>query len=1102
MSESNGGPSGPPESTDSEAQDSWAAAAPRQPGPPAAQPAAAAPPADAAQPGADAAQAGADGAQPAAAAGADGAQAGADGAQPAAAAPPADAAQPAAAAGADSAQAAAVQPPAAAYPGQQPPQPYPPYRGQQQPPYPQHPGQLPPQPPYPQRRGQQAPQPPYQPRPGQPPQPPYQQPAGQQAQPPYQQPAGQPPQPPYQQPAGQQAQPLYQQPPGQAPQPPYQQQPQPSYQQRQGQQAPQPPYPQRQGQQAPYQQPAGQPPQPPYQQPAGQQPAQPPYQQQPGQQQPGQQRPGQQQPGQQQPGQQRPGQPPYQHRPGQPPGPAPAAPKPKRKASGRKRAWPKVVIAASVAVVLGLGALVYLKVWGPASGVSLDAETQALIDPAYLEGLPYDFERPQVIKPSDTFEVVFDKGVDHKSLSELAQTGSLESLEEDYLDPFYMPRDDYDGVIEVYLDPTLEKRAAAFSRDMLLEPEKVEVRYDAGGITDMAMRAFGEEVVETAPLGWWESDVYWVARHYGKDGQKLDRPQVTPVIIDRQDENYLPRVQTFGYSLAANGGLDFSWAALDGATTYAVILREHGSRRVSGDKMSEPSPEPYMKLAMVANTNSANSIDQATEDYEISERYVTEQNVAFIVAPIAEDHIAKERAWAAKDEMSTGGDYYIDDFDLADNPVLEAAVVAYDATTGAISTPVWQNLEAVLAQTPVELASEADSQLDNSCYEMADFADRVLCRSKLAITMADGHTAMAPAKYLMDTLEYRQDGLFRNGEFFPALSVELQMTHGAIYDLVSFYEPPADWLEQMEAAAERAAQEAAPVGLAASFGYAEPDWDAIRENAEPPASTTPEVPYPVNGSSDYVKFVAANILAENLVLDITEFDDGRVGTPTFDDVVAEAVAQNPYTLASYGIGDVVESDGRKIGYVYLEWAPSKDERAEMRQTMADVVAGAVDAVVNDGMTDFEKAAALNKWLVERAQYDYDAYAMMQELDSTWVGLALLYDAYPNNQNAYGVLVDQKGVCASYANAYKALADAAGLQAIKVSGVVLESGSGHAWNKVHMDGKWQVVDTTWNDSRDGSLDDLNNYFGLPDSALGRTLDTDWMVDSKIADYVAN
>ena len=63
---------------------------------------------------------------------------------------------------------------------------------------------------------------------------------------------------------------------------------------------------------------------------------------------------------------------------------------------------------------------------------------------------------------------------------------------------------------------------------------------------------------------------------------------------------------------------------------------------------------------------------------------------------------------------------------------------------------------------------------------------------------------------------------------------------------------------------------------------------------------------------------------------------------------------------------------------------------------------------------------------------------------------------------YGVLINKVGVCASYAGAFKVLADKAGLDCYVVSGY-LNGNLPHAWNRVGIDGQWITVDSTNNDN---------------------------------------
>ena len=79
-----------------------------------------------------------------------------------------------------------------------------------------------------------------------------------------------------------------------------------------------------------------------------------------------------------------------------------------------------------------------------------------------------------------------------------------------------------------------------------------------------------------------------------------------------------------------------------------------------------------------------------------------------------------------------------------------------------------------------------------------------------------------------------------------------------------------------------------------------------------------------------------------------------------------------------------------------------------------------------------------------------------------------------------------------------MADEAGLESIVVTGN-LEGELPHAWNKIKIDGEWQIVDSTNNDNELI----FNALLNLPDKAAGKVLveDDRYVLDSKISDYQA-
>lgn len=99
------------------------------------------------------------------------------------------------------------------------------------------------------------------------------------------------------------------------------------------------------------------------------------------------------------------------------------------------------------------------------------------------------------------------------------------------------------------------------------------------------------------------------------------------------------------------------------------------------------------------------------------------------------------------------------------------------------------------------------------------------------------------------------------------------------------------------------------------------------------------------------------------------------------------------------------------------------------------------------LTDLEKARLINRYIINRIDYDYDykIYRFMEALK--W----------------------NKGICSAYASIFKKMADLSNLECEVVSSKV------HAFNAVKINGEWRFFDSTWNDHDEESLKEV--WFNL-------------------------
>ncbi len=181
----------------------------------------------------------------------------------------------------------------------------------------------------------------------------------------------------------------------------------------------------------------------------------------------------------------------------------------------------------------------------------------------------------------------------------------------------------------------------------------------------------------------------------------------------------------------------------------------------------------------------------------------------------------------------------------------------------------------------------------------------------------------------------------------------------------------------------------------------------------------------VEGPAEPVEKPVVEPLAEPIVEPVPK----TVAEPTVEPV-SEPVIEEPE------VEPVVETPavqliGTRVPIpTYPEASP--EEKAMINNILA--------VTINDRMSDFEVAIAINNYLCATCTYD-DSYS---------------------NYSAYSILTTGTGVCQAYANAYWRLMNAAGIQTDYVSGYSNTGGS-HGWNRCLINGQYYYVDVTWNDS---------------------------------------
>lgn len=234
------------------------------------------------------------------------------------------------------------------------------------------------------------------------------------------------------------------------------------------------------------------------------------------------------------------------------------------------------------------------------------------------------------------------------------------------------------------------------------------------------------------------------------------------------------------------------------------------------------------------------------------------------------------------------------------------------------------------------------------------------------------------------------------------------------------------------------------------------------------------------------EYLATNMLEGAQLIDLSDFPEAK-DMKLLQDALLEAYYQNPMILGIQSY--YANSSGDRLR---IEYDDDASVQAGKQQEIQDKVKEVISQIIQDNMSDEEKELAINEYLCQTIEYDESALLSAENYDYMQVD-----SEFNDSFTAYGALINGKCVCAGYAAAFKLLAEEAGLSSIVVTGM-LDGTMSHAWNKVNINGEWQIIDVTNNDS-----DYIGNaLFNLPEGISSKVLveDKEYLMDMVISDYI--
>ncbi len=143
------------------------------------------------------------------------------------------------------------------------------------------------------------------------------------------------------------------------------------------------------------------------------------------------------------------------------------------------------------------------------------------------------------------------------------------------------------------------------------------------------------------------------------------------------------------------------------------------------------------------------------------------------------------------------------------------------------------------------------------------------------------------------------------------------------------------------------------------------------------------------------------------------------------------------------------------GYTYTKYT-------QMDKLVKLVFSGTYSMTVEEAKERFAQIQLAAEQLLAGAPEDASDYEKVKYVYETLIRETDYELSAPDNQNIYSVLVNHASVCQGYAKATQYLLNRLGTDCTLVLGTV-DTGEGHAWNLVKVDGEYYYVDTTWGDA---------------------------------------
>lgn len=543
----------------------------------------------------------------------------------------------------------------------------------------------------------------------------------------------------------------------------------------------------------------------------------------------------------------------------------------------------------------------------------------------------------------------------------------------------------------------------------------------------------GTEAMKRSPDGYWGGAPYYYIRiNYSMEASepvKLDQPIIVPFTVKSE----LP-VPNLAYDIDSEGRLALKWGEVEGAERYhvyqrdTIVLREQVNLPVSGPEEGYVGPPPRL-LAETTDT--------------VFHDFMKDGSGAVTSLPDGAGGVI-----VSGQNLLVQGEFYV------------TAVVGQQES--GFSVPVNTLLLSKRLPTAMKenlLFSEYATVQDIPKTVPVIFIDG----SEGSRTLTIETEGVTIKEFGPTPLKYKVEGTAFTGYLYVTNITQQELGALAIPDAqeVGGYVQPENTTDSVPAPdvptiiSDSSGTDGSPKQPEALVQEQQENTRSTVEqgDAEPVPSPESVADVPVNADSALEEYLALHLIEGNSVISLKAFPEAQ-NFDTLTDVFGKVMYQNPLILgvSQYGYDYSTLT-------LYVEYDYTQDEIASMQEEIVKEAGRLVAELFVGATSEADKHLAIYQYLNDNTRYDDAALESAEQNNFAFVD-----PKYNNAFNAYGIMVEKAGVCASYAAVYKLLSDLAGLESIVVTGVM--SGVPHAWNKVKIGQTWVHVDATNNETNSG------------------------------------